>query len=108
MCVPDDVALLSRKGVIVHQLESDEDVSSLFAELFENIDFNFSGEHYLKSLCHTMEAHYQSRVNRWMAWLWHKHFGNPWLGFTALASVVMVFCSIGQTILAFLSYMSKS
>ncbi|CAD6339326.1 unnamed protein product [Miscanthus lutarioriparius] len=69
--VPDDVALLSRKGVIVDQLESDKDVSSLFAELFENIDFNFSG-------------------------------------FTALASVVMVFCSIGQTILAFLSYMSKS
>ncbi|XP_066375023.1 UPF0481 protein At3g47200-like [Miscanthus floridulus] len=69
--VPDDVALLSRKGVIVHKLESDKDVSSLFAELFENIDFNFSG-------------------------------------FTALASVVMVFCSIGQTILAFVSYMSKS
>ncbi|KAJ1267170.1 hypothetical protein BS78_07G036300 [Paspalum vaginatum] len=106
--VPDDVALLSRKGVIVHQLDSDEEVSSLFTKLFESVAFDFSGEHYLKSLCHTMEAHYQSRVNRWMSWLWHKHFGNPWLGFTALASVVMIFCSIGQTVLAFLSYMSTS
>ncbi|GJN34752.1 hypothetical protein PR202_gb23447 [Eleusine coracana subsp. coracana] len=106
--VPDDVALLSRKGIIVHQLGSDEEVSSLFTRLFEYVIFYFSGEHYLKSLCHTLEAHYQNRVNRWMAWLWHKHFGNPWLGFTALASVLMVLCSIGQTILAFLSYMSMS
>lgn len=106
--VPDDVALLSRKGVIVHQLDSDEEVSTLFARLFEYVIFDFYGEHYLKLLCHTLEAHYQSRINRWMAWLWHKHFGNPWLGFTALASVIMVFCSIGQTILAFLSYMNTS
>lgn len=102
--VPDDVALLSRKGVIVRQLESDEEVSALFAKLFEYVAFDFSGEHYLKSLCQSLEVHYQNRVNRWMAWLWHKHFGNPWLGFTALASVLMVFCSIGQTILAYMSY----
>ncbi|CAL5038591.1 unnamed protein product [Urochloa decumbens] len=104
--VPDDVSLLARKGVIVHQLDSDEEVSSMFAKLFEYVVYDFSSENYLKSLCHTMEAHYQNRLNRWMAWLWHKHFGNPWLGFTALASIVMVLCSIGQTILAFLSYMS--
>ncbi|CAL5042781.1 unnamed protein product [Urochloa decumbens] len=106
--VPDDVALLSRKGVIVHQLDSDEEVSTLFANLFEYVIFDFSGEHYLKSLCHTMEAHYQNRVNRWMAWLWHKYFGNPWLGFAAITSAVMVLCSVGQTILAFLSYISVS
>ncbi|CAL5047842.1 unnamed protein product [Urochloa decumbens] len=104
--VPDDVALLSRKGVIVHQLDSDEEVSNLFARLLEYIVFDFSGEHYLKSLCQTMEAHYQSRLNRWISWLRHNHFGNPWLGFAALASIVMLFCSIGQTILAFLSFMS--
>ncbi|CAL5052895.1 unnamed protein product [Urochloa decumbens] len=104
--VPDDVALLARKGVIVHQLDSDEEVSTLFSKLFEYVLFDSSGEHYLRSLCQTMEEHYQNRVNRWMAWLWHKHFGNPWLGFTAFASVLMVICSIGQTILAFLSYMN--
>jgi hypothetical protein len=106
--VPDDVSLLARKGVIVHQLDSDEEVSSLFSKLFEYVVYDFSAENYLKSLCQTLEAHYQNRLNRWMAWLWHKHFSNPWLGFTALASILMVFCSIGQTILAFLSYMSMS
>lgn len=106
MSVPDDVALLARKGIIVHQLDSDEEVSTLFSKLFEYVVFDFSGEHYLKSLCHTLEEHYENRINRWMAWLWRNHFGNPWLGFTALASGIMVICSIGQTVLAFLSYMS--
>jgi hypothetical protein len=106
--VPDDVALLSRKGVIVHQLHSDEEVATLFTRLFEYVVFDFTGDHYLRSLCQTMEAYYQNRVNRWMSWLRHNHFGNPWLGFAALVSVIMVFCSIGQTILAFLSYMSIS
>ncbi|KAG2611585.1 hypothetical protein PVAP13_4KG257000 [Panicum virgatum] len=104
--VPDDVALLSRKGVIVHQLDNDEEVSNLFARLLEYIVFDFSGEHYLKLLCQTMEAHYQNRLNRWISWLRHNHFGNPWLGFAALASIIMVFCSVGQTILAFLTFMS--
>lgn len=74
-----DVALLAQKGIIVHQLESDEDVSTLFTKLFDYVAFDFNGEHYLKSLCCAMEAHYQSRINRWMAWLWHNHFSNPWV-----------------------------
>lgn len=100
-----DVTLLAQKGIIVHQMESDEDVSTLFTKLFEYVVFNFNGEHYLKPLCSAMEAHYQSRINRWMAWLWHNHFSNPWLGFAAIASAFIVLCSIMQTVLAFLSYM---
>ncbi|CAM0957761.1 unnamed protein product [Alopecurus aequalis] len=100
-----DVALLVQKGIIVHQMESDEDVSTLFTKLFEYVAFDFNGEHYLRSLCCAMEAHYQSRINRWMAWLWHNHFSNPWLGFAAIASAFIILCSIMQTVLAFLSYM---
>ncbi|XBJ22877.1 hypothetical protein VPH35_001182 [Triticum aestivum] len=100
-----DVALLAQKGITVHQMESDEDVSTLFTKLSEYVAFDFNGEHYLKSLCCVMEAHYQSRINRWMAWLWHNHFSNPWLGFAAIASVFVVLCSVMQTVLAFLAYM---
>jgi hypothetical protein len=100
-----DVALLAQKGIIVHQMESDEDVSTLFTKLSEYVEFDFNGEHFLKSLCCAMEAHYQSRINRWMAWLWHNHFSNPWVGFAAIASAFIVLCSILQTVLAFLSYM---
>lgn len=100
-----DVALLAQKGIIVHQMESDEDVSTLFTKLTEYVAFDFNGEHYLKSLCYAMEAHYQNRINRWMAWLWHNHFSNPWVGFAAIASAFVILCSIMQTVLAFLSYM---
>jgi hypothetical protein len=100
-----DVALLAQKGIIVHQLESDDDVSDLFTKLVQYMVFDFNGEHYLKSLCSAMEAHYQSRINRWMAWLWHNHFSNPWVGFAAIASAFIVLCSIMQTVLAFVSYM---
>lgn len=99
-----DVALLAQKGIIVHQMESDEEVSTLFTKLFEYVAFDFRGEHYLKSLYCAMEAHYQSRLNRWNAWLWHNHFSNPWLGFAAITSAFIVLCSIMQTVLAFLSY----
>uniref|UniRef100_A0A0E0KZI4 Uncharacterized protein n=1 Tax=Oryza punctata TaxID=4537 RepID=A0A0E0KZI4_ORYPU len=99
-----DVALLAQKGIIVHQMESDEEVSTLFTKLFEHVAFDFNGEHYLRSLFYAMEAHYQSRVNRWMAWLWHSHFSNPWLGFAAITSAFIVLCSIMQTFLAYLSY----
>ncbi|XP_006655074.2 UPF0481 protein At3g47200-like [Oryza brachyantha] len=99
-----DVAFLAQKGIIVHQMESDEEVSTLFTKLFEHVSFDFNGEQYLRSLFYAMDAHYQRRVNRWMAWLWHKHFSNPWLGFAAITSVFIVLCSIMQTVLAFLSY----
>jgi hypothetical protein len=99
-----DVALLAQKGIIVHQMESDEDVSTLFSKLTDYVAFDFNGEHYLKSLCCAMEAHYQNRINRWMAWLWHNHFSNPWVSFAAIASAFIVMCSIMQTVLAFLSY----
>uniref|UniRef100_A0A0D9WDP2 Uncharacterized protein n=1 Tax=Leersia perrieri TaxID=77586 RepID=A0A0D9WDP2_9ORYZ len=89
-----DVALLAQKGIIVHQMESDEEVSTLFTKLFEHVGFDYNGEYYLKSLFYVMEAHYQSRLNRWMALLWHKHFSNPWLGFAAITSAFIVLCKL--------------
>jgi len=68
--MPEDVTLLAQREIIVHHLESDERVSDLFTLLSKDVVFDFNGNYYLKSLCQTMEAHYQSRINRWMAWLW--------------------------------------
>ena len=65
--MPEDVTLLAQREIIVHHLESDERVSDLFTLLSKDVVFDFNGNYYLKSLCQTMEAHYQSRINRWMA-----------------------------------------
>jgi len=101
---PDDVALLAKRGILVHHMRSDEEVSALLTKLGKNVDFDINGSHYLKSVCQRMEEHYQSRINRWMAWLWHNHFSNPWLGLAVLAAAIVLLCTILQTLFAFLAY----
>ncbi|GJN01537.1 hypothetical protein PR202_ga18811 [Eleusine coracana subsp. coracana] len=92
--MPEDVTLLAQREIIVHHLDSDEKVSDLFTMLSKDVVFDFNGNYYLKSLCQTMEAHYQSRINRWMAWPWHNHFSNPWLAVAAFATIIVLVCTI--------------
>lgn len=104
--MPEDVTLLAQREIVVHHLESDEKVSDLFTMLSKDVVFDFNGSYYLKHLCQTMEACYQSRLNRWMAWLWSNHFSNPWLGLAALATVIVLLCTIVQTVFGVLAYTS--
>uniref|UniRef100_A0A0D3G482 Uncharacterized protein n=1 Tax=Oryza barthii TaxID=65489 RepID=A0A0D3G482_9ORYZ len=89
MNMPDDVALLARKGIIAHHLRTDRDVSQLFYEADERC---------------ALEAHYQNRLHRWIAWLKHNHLSNPWLAVAGLAGVIVLFCTVAQTVLTVLSY----
>uniref|UniRef100_A0A0E0H6M0 Uncharacterized protein n=1 Tax=Oryza nivara TaxID=4536 RepID=A0A0E0H6M0_ORYNI len=89
--MPEDVTLLIQRKIIVHQLDSDERVSDLFTMLSKDV---------------TMEAHYQSRINRWMAWLWLNHFSNPWLALAASATVIVLICTIVQTVFGILAYVN--
>jgi len=59
---PADVTLLASRGILTHHMRSDEEVSSLLAKLGNNVNFDISGSHYLKSICIRMEEHYQSRI----------------------------------------------
>jgi hypothetical protein len=102
---PDDVTLLSRRGIIVHNLHSDKVISTQFTRLTKGVVFNFTGNFYLKSICFRMEMHYQNRINRWIAWLRHNHLSNPWLGLALLAGLIVLFCTVAQTVLTVLSYM---
>lgn len=101
---PDDAALLVNKGIIVHMMDSDEELSSLFTRLIKQVVINAETNYYLKSLCHALENHYQSRLNRWMAWLWLNHFSNPWLALAVLATVIVLICTVVQTIFTVLAY----
>ncbi|TVU10679.1 hypothetical protein EJB05_44223, partial [Eragrostis curvula] len=101
---PDDVTLLSQRGIIVHFLHSDNVVSSLFTGLTKGVVFDFMGNFYLRSICWRMEVYYQSRINRWIAWLRHNHLSNPWLGLALIAGLLVLFCTIAQTVLTVLAY----
>jgi hypothetical protein len=102
--MPEDVTLLAQRQIIVHHLDSDDSVSDLFTLLSKDVVFDFNGNYYLKFLCQTMEAHYQSRINRWMAWLWLNHFSNPWLAVGAFATIIVLICTIVQTVYGILAY----
>ncbi|XP_015691931.1 UPF0481 protein At3g47200-like [Oryza brachyantha] len=104
--MPEDVTLLARRQIIVHHLESDEMVSDLFTMLSKDVVFDFNGQYYLKSLCQTMETYYQSRLNRWIAWLWLNHFRNPWLVLAAFATAIVLLCTIVQTVYGILAYVN--
>ncbi|CAO2036748.1 unnamed protein product [Urochloa humidicola] len=104
--MPEDVTLLVQRQIIVHHLDSDERVSDLFTLLSKDVVFDFNGNYYLKFLCQVMEAHYQSRINRWMAWLWLNHFSNPWMAVGAFATVIVLVCTIVQTIYGILAYVN--
>ncbi|KAE8811487.1 UPF0481 protein [Hordeum vulgare] len=102
--MPADATLLVQKGIIVHMMDSDEEVSALFTRLIKQVTIRFDWTYYLTSLCQALEAHYQSRLNRWIAWLWLNHFRNPWLVLAALAAAVVLVCTIVQTIYTVLAY----
>ncbi|TVU33885.1 hypothetical protein EJB05_15698, partial [Eragrostis curvula] len=89
MCSHNDVTLLSQKGIVVHQMRTDEEVSILFGKIGKNVDFDPNGRYYLKYICEALEEHYRSRLNRWMAWLWQNHFSNPWLSLAVVAGAIV-------------------
>ncbi|KAL6594822.1 hypothetical protein ACP70R_048271 [Stipagrostis hirtigluma subsp. patula] len=101
---PDDVTLLSRRGIIEHHLHSDKVISAQFTRLTKGVVFDLTGNFYLKSICCRMEMYYQNRMNRWIAWLRHNHLSNPWLGLALLAGLLVLFCTVAQTVLTVLSY----
>ncbi|KAF7025879.1 hypothetical protein CFC21_038030 [Triticum aestivum] len=105
---PCDVALLARKGIILHHMRTDEEVSTLFSKLGKNVDFDQNGAHYLKSVCRMMKEYYQNCVNRWMAWLWHNHLKNPWLVLVVVAAAIVLLCTIIQSLLSLLAYLDQT
>ncbi|XP_051219733.2 UPF0481 protein At3g47200-like [Lolium perenne] len=105
---PADATLFTNNGIIVHMLDSDDELSALFNRLSKQMCFTFDGYHYLKSMCHLLELHYQSRLNRWIAWLWFNHFSNPWLALAFFAAVIVLVCTVVQTIYTVLAYVKPS
>ncbi|KQK07491.1 UPF0481 protein At3g47200 isoform X1 [Brachypodium distachyon] len=106
LSMPDDVALLARKGVIARHMRTDRDISQLFTRLTKGVVFDFYGNHHLKHLCLALEVSYQNRMHRWVAWLRHNHLSNPWLVVAALAGVIVLFCTVAQTVLTVQSYVN--
>ncbi|KAM0905882.1 hypothetical protein ACQ4PT_017103 [Festuca glaucescens] len=104
---PEDVALLSRRGVIEHHLGDDAEVCALFRGLAQGLVFDPSGDHYLRTVGVKLQAYYRSRVNRWGAWVIRHRLGNPWLAAAWLFGAMAVLGTILQTVVALLQYLDS-
>ncbi|VAH70665.1 UPF0481 protein At3g47200-like [Triticum dicoccoides] len=104
---PEDVALLSRRGVIEHHLGNDAEVCDLFRRLAEGLVFDPSSEHYLNAVGVKLGEHCRSRLNRWGAWVLRHRLANPWLAVAWLFGAMAVLGTIIQTIIAVLEYAQR-
>ncbi|KAJ1704544.1 hypothetical protein LUZ63_004323 [Rhynchospora breviuscula] len=61
MATPEDVALLSREGIVRHQLNN-RDISTLFANLAREVMFDFDCEYHLRPVRTALEERYPGLV----------------------------------------------
>ncbi|XP_020148316.1 UPF0481 protein At3g47200 [Aegilops tauschii subsp. strangulata] len=108
LSTPEDVALLSRRGVIEHMLGNDADVCAMFRGIADGVVFDPASEHYLMPIGVALQAHYKSRFHRWRAWVMRHRFGNPWLAAAWVFGAMAVLGTIVQTVLAVLSYVNQA
>uniref|UniRef100_A0ACD6AFB4 Uncharacterized protein n=1 Tax=Avena sativa TaxID=4498 RepID=A0ACD6AFB4_AVESA len=104
---PEDVALLSRRGVIEHHLGNDAQVCALFRGLAQGLVFDPSSNHYLNLVGTKLRSHSRSRINRWRAWVVRHRFGNPWLAAAWFFGAMAVLGTIVQTVVALLQYLNQ-
>lgn len=107
-CTEKDVELLSnaKAGVIGHGQGTDAEVAACFADLCKGIMFDpdDSDGNYLGAIWQELEKRVRSNARRWMAWLWRKHFRNPWLALGLLAAAVGLVCAVVQAVYSVLTY----
>ncbi|EEE69410.1 hypothetical protein OsJ_28777 [Oryza sativa Japonica Group] len=101
-----DVALLARKGVVVHFMATDEDVADGFAGLCRGValDVDDARRNYLQPTWERMERWYSSRPVNWMALLRRRHLSNPLVAIALLAAITGLVCEVVQAVYAVKTY----
>ena len=92
---PEDVKVLRSKHIILHTLNSDEEVFKLLKEMGRKwmpVDAFI-----YQSVRKDIQKHYNSKIRIWIAVIRHKYFSQPWSVFGLLAAVVAIILSFLQT-----------
>ncbi|CAL5442036.1 unnamed protein product [Camellia sinensis] len=100
---PKDVEHLYEKGIIVHQLGSEEDVATLFNNLCKEIVFDTS-DYYLLDVSQKLNQHYQQKWRTWKAILKQEYLKDPWKIISLVAASFLILLTVAQTTYTIISY----
>ena len=92
---PKDVKALRSKRIIIHALNNDEAVFTMFKEISDtNLILDFS---IYQGVRQKIEDHCNNKIKIWIAEMRHKYFSQPWSVISLLAAVVVIILTFLQT-----------
>ncbi|CAL5442028.1 unnamed protein product [Camellia sinensis] len=98
-----DVEHLIEKGIIAHQLGSEEDVATLINNLRKEMVFDTSNN-YLSKISKRLNDHYEQKWRTWNATLKHEYLKDSWNIISLVAAGLLIFFTIAQTAYTMVSY----
>ncbi|XP_074588035.1 UPF0481 protein At3g47200-like [Curcuma longa] len=98
MRTPADVSLLVKEGVVKNYIGADKEVSDFFNSLVKRVVFDVNGKHFLNSMFKELNSYYNGVGHKYIADLKQNYFGSPWLVISVAAAVVVLVCTVVQTV----------
>uniref|UniRef100_A0A5B7AI13 Uncharacterized protein n=1 Tax=Davidia involucrata TaxID=16924 RepID=A0A5B7AI13_DAVIN len=98
-----DVEYLYEKGIIEHDLGSDEDVACLFNSLRKEI-VSHTNDYYLAKVSHDLNKHFNKKWHTRKATLKHEYLKDPWKVISLVAATFLIFFTLAQTTYTVLGY----
>ncbi|KAL7161117.1 hypothetical protein ACSBR2_041719 [Camellia fascicularis] len=99
-----DVEYLQKKGIIVHDFGSEDDVATLFNNLRKEIVVpTNTNNYYLANVSCDLNRYY-TKWRNWRAILKHEYVKDPWKILSIVAAVLLILLTFAQTIYTILGY----
>ncbi|PIA38069.1 hypothetical protein AQUCO_02800007v1 [Aquilegia coerulea] len=95
---PNDVAILRRHGIIENFLGDNESVSLLFNKIFQGVHI-YANTFYFNQLSKDVNNYYKTPWHSFKAMLFREYFYSPWSIASSIAVIIVVVCTIIQTVL---------
>lgn len=99
----EDGVLLTQKGIIVHMLDSDDEVPALFTRLTKEVSFGSDEYYHLRSLCWGIGGSLPESAKQMVGMAVEKSLQQS-MALAVLAAVIMLLCTVIQTIFTALAY----
>lgn len=98
----EDVALLTRKGIITNWLGSDKEVAKLFHGLCKGMAANANDK--TDFMVKEVNLYYKKKWSVWFADFKHRYFSSPWNVAGLCAAIALLVLTVVQTAYAILTY----